>query len=58
MFYKKITVFLTMLLLSISLSACDNYYSKDKKVDEKPETTTETETPTEKITQPEKSATE
>ena len=59
MFYKKITVFMTALLLSISLSACDNYYNKDKKADEKkPETTTETETPTEKATQPEKSATE
>ena len=58
MLYKKITVFLTALLLSISLSACDNYYNKDKKADEKPETTTEAETPTEKATQPEKSATE
>lgn len=58
MFYKKITVFLTALLLGISLSACDNNYNKDKKVDEKkPEISTETETPTEKATQPEKSAT-
>ena len=39
MFYKKITVLLTALLLGISLSACGEYYSKDKKADEKPETT-------------------
>ena len=58
MVYKKITVFLTMLLLSISLSACDNYYNKDKEVDEKPETTTEQKTTTEETTQPEKSAAE
>jgi len=59
MFYKKITVFLTALLLSISLSACDNSYNKDKKADEKkPETTTEQKTTTEETTQPEKSATE
>ena len=58
MFYKKITVFLTALLLGISLSAYGEYYSKDKKVDEKPETTVEKETPTEETTQPEKSATE
>ena len=58
MFYKKITVFLTALLLGISLSACDNYYNKDKKVDEKPETTTEQKTTTEETTQPEKSTTE
>lgn len=59
MIHKEITVFLTAFLLSISLSACDNYYSKDKKVDKKkPEISTEAETPTEKATQPEKSATE
>ena len=59
MFYKKITVYITALLLSISLSACDQYYSKDKKVDDKkPETTTEKKTTTEETTQPEKSATE
>ena len=59
MFLKSIIVFMTALLLGISLSACDNYYSKDKKIDEKkPEISTETETPTEKVTQPEKRATE
>lgn len=57
--YTRIIVFMTALLLSISISACDQYYSKDKEVDEKkPEISTETETPTEKATQPEKSATE
>ena len=60
MLYKRIIVFLAALLLSISISACDQYFSKDKEVDEKkPEISTETETPTEeKATQPEKSATE
>jgi len=58
MFYKKITVLLTALLLGISLSACGENYSKDNKADEKPETTTETETPTGETTQPEKSTTE
>ncbi len=59
MFYKKITVFMTALLLTISFSACDQDYSKDKEADEKkPEISTETETPTEETTQPEKSVTE
>jgi len=58
MIHKKITVFLTALLLSISLSACDNYSNKDKKVDEMPETSSKQKTATEETTQPEKSATE
>jgi len=58
MFYKKIFVFLAVLLLGISLSACDQYNNKDKKVDEKPETTTEQNTTTGETTQPEKNATE
>ena len=58
MFNKKIFVFLATLLLSISLSACDNYYNKDKKADEKPETTTEQKAATEETTQPEKNAAE
>ena len=58
MFYKKVFVFLTILLFSLSLSACGEYSSKDKKADEKPETTTEQKETTEEPTQPEKNAAE